>query len=408
MNWALLKNSGIATFGVLIQGLARFGYTILIGRVLGAQTLGEVSSLLALAVFVSLFWPTASGVAASRYIPRDRVAGFEASPTAAVITRSFLFSLPILSVGTFVVAYFLAHDIGSAIGAVILMAAYSAYAFTRGAALGSSRFLRVAVMDTVSSFASILLLALVLISGWHWALLLPLSLGYAVFAAANWPTRVERGSVDRAEVRTFIATNSIAQVATGGLLQVAMLAAALADDPRNAGLFAAALSLATPAAMLGQSLNQVLIPHFAGMHARATGNIRASTIKVTAVVAAGLGVVFGALAVAAPLVVEVLYGASYDGASDYMRALLIGVYIYAVSLVPAATLIATGRDRQYTVASVIGFLVGVAAMAVLAQSMGAWAAAIGYIAGAGISAVLTIWWGTAKIVTEPAPAEGLS
>jgi O-antigen/teichoic acid export membrane protein len=406
MNWALLKNSGIATFGVLIQGLARFAYTILIGRVLGAQALGEVSSLLALAVFVSLFWPTASGVAASRFIPRDRVAGLEASPIATVITRLFLVSLPFLAVATFVVAFLISHSVGSAVGAVILMTAYSAYAFTRGAALGSSRFLRVAVMDTVSSFAAILLLCLVLISGWHWAVLLPLALGYAVFAAANWPARADRGRVDRAEAGKFIAINSIAQVATGGLLQVAMLAASLSDTPHNAGLFAAALSLATPAAMLGQSLNQVLIPHFARMHALETGTIRASTIKVTAVVAAGLGVVFGVLALAAPLVVELLYGNSYQGASDYMRALLMGVYIYAVSLVPAATLIATARDRRYTVASVIGFVMGVIAIVVLAPSQGAWAAEVGYVAGAGVSAVLTIWWGTAKIVTERAPAEG--
>ena len=395
MNWALLRNSGLATLGILVQGLARFIYTILVGRGLGAETLGQVSGLLALAVFVSLLWPTASGVAASRYIPRDRAAGLVVSPSVAVLSKYFLLSLPLLSVATFAIALVLTRNAGAAIAGVALMATYSAYMFTRGVKLGESKFLRIAVWDFASASASILFLTLVLIGGWHWAVLLPLSLGYAVFALCNWPReKLDDASLDRKELRDFVWINSIAQVAAGGLLQVAMLVAAVADSPRQAGLFAAALSLATPAAMVGQSLNQVLIPHFAGLHTRGSESITASTIRITLIIAAGLGVAFATIGFLTPLILRVVYGPQFLGGSAYMYALLVGVYIFAVSLVPAATLIATGRDREFTVASVFGFVVGVVTMGTSAIALGAWAAAVGYLIGTGVSAALTIWWGT--------------
>lgn len=400
MNLALLKNGGLATLGVLVQGLARFVYTILVGRVLGAETLGQVSSLLALAVFVSLLWPTASGVAASRFIPRDVTGGLLGAPSVSVLNRYFYLSLPILAVVTFGLAVLITRSASAALAAVALMATYSGYMHSRGAALGSGKFVRIAIGDVVSSSASILLLALVLIGGWHWAVLLPLSLGYLVFSISNWPRGTKAAPASRGELRNFVAINSLAQIATGGLLQVAMLAAAISDNPYESGLFAAALSLATPAAMLGQSLNQVLIQHFAGLFAQGAADIRQSTVRMTLIVGAGLAAIFGTIALLAPVILRVLYGSDFVAASSYMLILLAGVYIFAVSLVPAATLIATGRDKQFTVASVAGFLVGVATMGTTASALGAWSAGLGYALGSATSAVLTLWWGLSNPASE--------
>lgn len=377
-------------------------YTIIIGRTLGAETLGEVSSLLALAVFVSLFWPTACGVAASRFIPRDRILGRSPSPTTAIITRSFFRSLPVLAVVTFGLALLISEDPVAAAAAVILMCTYSSYVFTRGAALGENKFLRIATLDTLSALASILLLSLVVVGEWHWATLLPLSLGYALFAAFSWPRSASNRTSQRSEVRNFVGLNSVAQIATGGLLQVAMLAAALSDDAYQAGIFAVALSLATPASMIGQSLNQVLIPHFAGMADRGVSLVTGSTRRITLVAAVGLGAVFGVLFLLAPWVINVLYGANFEEAAGYMRALIVGVYVFSVSLVSAAALVATDRERKYTVASVVGFVTGVITMLVVAAIFGAWGAAVGFIAGTVVSGGLTVLWGTTKLGTARA------
>lgn len=405
MNSRLLRNTGLATFGVLVQGLARFVYTIAIGRAFGADTLGQISGLLALSVFVSLFWPTASGVAASRYISHDAELGQSPSNSVRVLRRDLLLSLPVLAIGTWVAAILMTGDLSLALSTAFLTIGYSAYVYTRGAALGDNRFLRVAVTDTLSSFASLGLLLLVLLGQAHWALLVPLGVGYALFAIACWPRVGAEAPESPGKITRFVAVNSVAQIATGGALQIAMIAAHLFDTPFNAGLFAAAFSLATPAAMVGQSLNQVLVPHFSRQVATDPSGLGRSTLRITLVAGAGLGVAFLTVGVASDLLMTLLYGPEFAGAASYMRWLLLCVYIYSVSLVPAASLVVSGRNTSYTIYAGAGFLLGALLTFVLGPVLGAWAAIIGYGVGSLLSAILIVAAGIKSTSRESPAAE---
>jgi O-antigen/teichoic acid export membrane protein len=388
-----MKNAGLATVGTLVQGLSRFGYTIVVGRAFGAETLGQVSGLIALSVFVSLFWPTAAGVAASRFIPRDMSTPASDHSSLPFLVREFLYSVPFLAVGTFVVALAIVPNPVAALSAMALAIAFSAYAFTRGAALGQVRFLRIAVADAVTSALSIALLLGVVIAGFPSVILLPLAIGYAVFAWVCWPVGGRPTRQTNREISKFIFFNSLAQLATGGALQVAMVAARVYDEPVAAGLFAAAFSLATPTSMLALSINQVLIPHFARLYNHHPDQTHRTNQRMTLFAAIGFGALFAGLIVLSPILLQIFYGHDFVAATPYMQWLLGGVYAYSVSLVPAAALIATGRDRRYAAAAAMGL--GTTAVIILAYgvSLGAWAAVIGYVFGTFFSATVIIVMG---------------
>jgi O-antigen/teichoic acid export membrane protein len=393
----LIKSAGLATVGTLVQGLARFGYTIVVGRALGAETLGQVSGLIALSVFVSLFWPTGAGVAASRFLPRDASGQAGEAASLPFLVREFLLSVPFLAAGTVIGALLVVPDVAAALSAAALAIAFSAYAFTRGAALGQARFLRIAVTDAATSALSIALLLAVVLGDLSWATLLPLATGYAVFAWVCWPRGGRPTLLADREITKFIFFNSLAQLATGGALQVAMVAAKVYDTPANAGLFAAAFSLATPASMLALSINQVLIPHIARLHTVDHEDSHRSNRRMTLLATAGFGIIFAVLIALAPLLLELFYGPSFVAAAPFMQWLLAGVYVYSVSLVPAASLIATGRDRRYAAAAAIGFSITVVTIVSFGSLLGAWAAVIGYVSGTLVSAALVIAMGMRRV-----------
>ena len=55
----LLYHALVATLGVLVQGVVRFAYTTWIGNT--SDVISEVSAVLSLAVYFSLFWPAGAG-----------------------------------------------------------------------------------------------------------------------------------------------------------------------------------------------------------------------------------------------------------------------------------------------------------------------------------------------------------
>ena len=68
-----------------------------------------------------------------------------------------------------------------------LVVALSAYNFVRGVRTGNNQFVTTAVWDCISSGVTLTLLLLVLLGGFTPLLLLPLSLGYLIYAIPGWP-----------------------------------------------------------------------------------------------------------------------------------------------------------------------------------------------------------------------------
>lgn len=399
----VLSRTVISTIGMGVQGLARFAYTIAIGRLAGLETLGEISALLSLSVFASLLWPAAAGVAASRFIPDLRLS----QAAVGVLKRSFVVAVVVLSLLAVPASLLRGGDLSEILGTVALVVSYSGYVFVRGVLLGEDRITRATVIDTIASLVAITALVLVLLAGWHWALLLPLSASYAIFSIASWP----RGSGSevpgaRREVLAFTRDSAIALVATGGLLPATMMIVGVFETAKIAGLFAAGLSLATPANLVAQSVNQVLVPHFARMLAGPAQAIRQSHLRVFLVTLVGFVVVFGLLIWLSPWILTIFYGDRYSDGVASMQLMLVAVGAMSVMAAPGAYLVATGRQGLYARIWLVATILGILVMLLAAPTMGQWGALAGFLLGGvgGSLAVIVCGLTLAPRTLRPDPA----
>jgi O-antigen/teichoic acid export membrane protein len=375
--------------GLLAQGLARFLYTVAIGRWLGPEALGDVNTVLALAVYLSLFWPAALGVAGSRYIPSTSHGRANEQATIAYLKRSFWISTALLVPLGGIVAALLTADLLTGVAASALIGTYGAYTFVRGTLLGQDKVTRITVVDTISSIAALTLLITVITFDSSPLLLLPLSVGYLAFSLIGWP-RTVTSSLDRAlrgEINRFTAHSVVWLVATGGLLPTTMVFAQAFGSSRDAGIFAAAMTLATPANMIAQALSQVLVP-FIAARAHEPEAMRALSLRLLGITVAGFTSTFGILFLLAPWLLQFFYGPEYAGGVVSMYGLLAGVYLSSCATVPISVLLATGRQRAVSIVSVATVVSATIVMAALAPFLQTLGILIGFILAPSISVVV--------------------
>lgn len=148
---------------------------------------------------------------------------------------------------------------------------------------------------------------------------------------------------------------------SAGFLQLSVIFALRAGGEHGAGLFAAALSLVTPAYLLPRAISVVLFPAMA----RAAGRFDAARVRLhlkvgTQVLAAALLPVFALAAILAPSVLTLAYGRDFaDGATTLV--VMVWATWVSVASVPAVNALSSDTGRGYVipaVASVAGFLVG--------------------------------------------------
>ena len=257
----------LSTLGMVLAGAVRFGYTVLVGLAFGKVMVGQVNSGISLALFVCLLYPAAAAMAVTKFLARARGAG---DLDQAQVVTAYLLRLTYLTGGglaalTLLIAPGLLHvGFWDAVSVAALVMANCGYLFARSLLFGAGRVTRATLWDLAASALSLVLLVVVIVSDLSSLLLLPLTAGYAVYALANLP---RRGSARpaaglRAEMRSFVHISLVNSLATSGVLQLAMVAAQY-FDPAQAGSFAAALALATPASLVSRSIGSVLFPSLA-------------------------------------------------------------------------------------------------------------------------------------------------
>ncbi|WP_139195094.1 lipopolysaccharide biosynthesis protein [Curtobacterium sp. MCBA15_001] len=386
----LARSAAWSTGGIVAQGVARLAYTVVIGRSLGSADLGHVSAVLSLSIFMALVWPTAAGNAASRYIAFAVARGQDDRAVVRLLTRTWAVSVVVLAAVAVPVAWGWTHDGVLAATAAWTVAGYGAYAYARTGALGRGRARRVGLADLGTGLLAVAGLAVVLAVGAHSWVLVPISLGYTVFAVVCWPRGVAGDTeLPRTGVLSFAAWNVLAGLATNGLLQLAMISAEVFAAPAQVGVYAAAFTIATPASMVGQAVSQIIVPAFA--HEAGNGSLRdRRRLAVFLVFTAGCVVVFGAIAALAGFVMPLFYPEQGVAAAPVLRGLLVGVFVFTIALVPAAFLLAAGRSGEVAVASLTGLVVGVVVIAVSVSSAPLTAGTTGFVVGSVVSLVALV------------------
>ena len=394
----------LATVGIGVQGLAKLIVTVVVGRVFGTETLGQTTALLSLSVFTALLWPNAAGNTASRVLAIALRGRRSDTAVNRLLGVSMAVSSVVLAAVTVPVALTWGASPGMVVGGVGVVVGYGLYCYARGAQLGYDRAPRVALWDTVTSLLALGLLVAACVARLEPLVLLPLAIGYTVFAIACWP-RGNRAADAGAPVEpttgllAFAAWNVLAVTTSNGLLQLAMISAQVTASAHDAGVYAAAFTLATPASMVGQALGQVLVPAFA--HRSDGGSLRSrGALLLVGGFAVGTAVVFGLVAWLAGWFLPIVYPAEGAAAVADLRYLMVGVWAFTVGLVPAALLLASGRSRQVALASVAGFAVGVVLMAVLAPTTGVAGGSTGFLVGSAVNLVAVVALG----LRRPRPA----
>ncbi|WP_126890698.1 lipopolysaccharide biosynthesis protein [Curtobacterium sp. HSID17257] len=386
----LVRRAAWSTGGIVAQGVARLAYTVVIGRALGSADLGHVSAVLSLSIFAALVWPTAAGNAASRYIAFAVARGQDDRDVVRLLTRTWALSVVVLGAVAVPVAWGWTHDGVLAATAAWTVAGYGAYAYARTGALGRGRARRVGLADVGTGLLSLAGLAGVLAVGSDSLVLVPISVGYTVFAVVCWPKGVAGPTeLPRTGVLSFTAWNVLAGLATNGLLQLAMISAEVFAAPAQVGVYAAAFTIATPASMVGQAVSQIIVPAFA--HETGNGSLRdRRRLAVFLVFTAGCVVVFGAIAALAGFVMPLFYPEQGVAAAPVLRGLLVGVFVFTIALVPAAFLLAAGRSGEVAVASLTGLVAGVVVIAVSVSSAPLTAGTTGFVVGSVVSLVALV------------------
>jgi putative peptidoglycan lipid II flippase len=406
---SLTSAAAFSAVGVGVAGVARFAYSLLVGRFEGVTVLGTVNAGISLAVLASMVWPAATGSAASKFLARSEgaaersrpasagvagsaAAGADTAAVAAHLVRRTAVSGVLLAAAAVLVARTVLHSSwGTATLVGLLALAYSGYLLARGSQFGRLRFGVAAASEAVSAVLSAGLLLAVLLLGWNGLLLLPMTIAYATYTVIGWPrgARGRPAAADRREMDAFVAWGVVGNVASAGLLQLSQVVAE-AQDHSRAGLYAAAVSLATPASLLSRSLAQVLFPSMA----RAAGGgdagaVRRQTDAATRGLVTVMVGVFGVLLLLAEPLLHV-YGARFVPATPLLQSTLVAVLLSTVS-VAAVTSLTSGAAsgiRASAGMSAAGFVVGGAVMAATAPSAGVTGVAAGYFAGTTVTAVL--------------------
>jgi putative peptidoglycan lipid II flippase len=218
------------------------------------------------------------------------------------------------------------------------------------------------------------------------ALVLPLVATYGLYTLAGWPYHA-RGKPDRAlrrELDGFVALGAIGSLASTGFLQLSQVAAKLSAGDTDAGQYASAIALATPASLLAASLTLVLLPSMSEAWGRRDlAAFRARTDSATRGLAVALVAIFGSIMVCSRLIVGVVWGSKFAGAEKLLPVLAAAVL--ATSLCVASVNALNSRSQRgmviNTVSSFTGMALGITMWMVLAPHLGLVGVAIGYLCG---------------------------
>lgn len=386
----------LTVVAVFVQGLSRFGYSVLVGRLLGRETLGEVNLTISLALFLVLLWPQASGTAASKFIAmaRGRQDRDAQAATASFTATSASAGMALLSGSAVLYAAFVLQlSWGYAVSSGLLVLSLSAYNFVRGVRTGNNQFVTTTAWDTISSFLTLSLLLLVLLAGWHWVLLLPLIVGYSVYALPAWPRRAgaRLGRGQRREILLFTAWGSAHLVAATGLMQLSLVVGDHFATKAEVGLYAAAVALATPASMLSGAMLTALSPSVARMFS--AGDTAGLTQQVDVILRTMVTVflpVFGVgILWAEPVLL--IFGEEYLDAEPLLVLLFFAVSATSFN---AANARLNGTEpwgiKALAGANAFGLVLGVTTMLLLGPELGVTASALGYLVGSLVSSVLPL------------------
>ena len=392
----IARNTLYAIVGVLGAGVVRFLFTIVTGRAFGADALGVVAIVVALATIVTI--PSAGvGAAGNRFLAvaagssdadmRTQTLGATWRGGVVVIAFAVVAAWGYLGVQSVDLS-----TLTQALGLAFVVA-YGLYLTAKGVMFGAGHA-RIYAAGEVAGFVAFVIsiaLAAAVASDVGWVLLSQVLWALGVLVAAYVAGIGPRSLRGRAPATYwgFAVTASIGSLLSLGVAQATILVMAALHGTTEAGLLAAAVAITTPLYLLPRSVSLALTPSMAFSVGAGTESEADLETRYTG----SLLVVFGTIAVAGILALEPfilsVYGTGFSDAADDLAVLAVASFVVIVGI-PVVNRYAAQGTRTLLV-TVGASALGAAGAAVAWLTIGAddpiWIA-IGFLISAVIKVVL--------------------
>ena len=158
----------------------------------------------------------------------------------------------------------------------------------------------------------------------------------------------------------------------------------------EAGVYNAALKLVFLLLALDRVLNALLLPALTRVRETRPADLQRMAGLTTRSVAVLAGLIIVPGMCIAPLMMQLVFGSAYAEAGMVARILLVYVGLTLVNSVAVCVLLASGRERLYTRAMIIGSLALAAAMVVLTPLWGTAGTALGAVLGELVTVLLMV------------------
>ena len=305
MRFSLVAGTAMSTPGLLAQGLLRFVTAWLVGHIAGVEV-GVVASAIATATLLALLWPTTTGSAASKYLARARAPGRERAAGRSRTCPAGPSRPPDRAPGQS------RSGCSSTTGPDRAQRASpcSRWPTRPTASPGASSSGRAgAARDVVGRAQRRGRPSLLVVLLWSASGAEPGAapvLAYGIYTVAGWPHgahgRPTRSTPRARRVRRARGRRVAGE--HGFPPAVPDHRAKVTSGDADAGQYAAALNLATPASMLAASLSLVLFPSLAEAWGRGDhADFHAQTDRATRALAVVMVAIFGCLIIGSRLLV---------------------------------------------------------------------------------------------------------
>jgi len=401
----LVYKTALSLVTIATSGLVRLVFSLLIGHVFGAAMLGHANVIVSAAVFGTLLCSPGLGQSVARQMATRGLSASDPAGRFLLVRATALHHAlcVVVAVGVGVLAP--AHVGTEQILAIALTIAYGCYTYYKAVLYGVDLVRRYAVLElTWDALFLVSLVAVVLVGARSWVLA-PMVLVYGGFsigahramlprrrAAEPRPAAVGHATGDRPWWRAiggFALVTTLGTASSAGFLQLSQIFAMRAGGDHGAGLFAAALSLVTPAYLLPRAISVVLFPAMARAAGRADSARVRMQLKVgTEVLAAALLPFFSLVGVLATAVLTLAYGRGFADGGVTLAVMVWATWV-SVASVPAVNALSSDPGRGYLVpagASLVGFLIGMSVWFTFGSTIEA--VAWGYLAGSAIQSVV--------------------
>lgn len=381
----------LITIGV--SGLVRLVFSVLVGRVFGTAALGHVNTIISIAMFATLVCSPGLGQAVARYLARTDSDGSTATGRSVLVLATAAHHVVCLVLAVVVAMVIPAERWQDRALALGLTVGYGAYTYYKAVLYGVDRVERYAFLELSWDALFVLAMVALVVTRAHFWILAPLVLVYAGFSigaqvslirrlGAGRPGRPDAGV--RRAVLAFAAVTTVGTVSSAGFLQLSQVFALRAGGANGAGLFAAAMTLVTPAYLLPRAISVVLFPAMAraaGREDRETH--RRQLVLGTQVLAAAMLPAFALVGMVATGLLTLIYGVKFADGGPTLTVMIWATWV-SVACVPAVNALSSDTGRAYMVpaaASVAGFAVGLVLWLVVGSSIQAvaWAYLVGSV-----------------------------